>query len=642
MVRNKLNRELVSWNAILKDVNANKELREYIKQAFEQNWIDSQLFQKIDDRSIGLYDERLSKSITLIRNEEKTKATLRIDEKPVYDFSLDTTGEDDNLKLRENNILTIWFNAWRYESEQDLALIPLMKMIAYAMGEHPIYKHIRPIILKALFIIGKDVLRHYATQYIMTEEGIDEFEKNIENKLDRSAEFEKDVLYFDGMKKIQEEMEYIHRTYKDTRIVIFIDDLDRCDPQKALQVFESTKVFLDMKGFIFVLGLSKSTLIQLIQIKLRQMGLDETKAEEYLHKIIQVDIQIKKWTSGAINEIINNLLNKIEGGIRDKIKGDENGDNISLIEDSVELNPRQAKRLTNSLVISIAANPSLNVISYLLVESVSKKWTVFYENISDVEFLKFCKSGLEMSQEQRHEYIDKLKKDLEEKAKSNVKPNELERKILVFEKEFLDPNLWSFLEKHKNINKYIFSNISSDQSRHTEEELRVAKEFKVAKSARESVQEVKPTQETKQYTEEPRGAAVRYYTRMIGEAKNVRDFITLLMRTNRRKFESRESAYTAIMEEMSVQGNKIEDWLLYFKQDSHLQDIYRSHEPEIKRRLDYIERALREVDDILRSADTYDAQRLNDQLRTLDIIFKEILAIAQDELEKLGIRLSQI
>lgn len=383
MIQNKLRPEIVSWNNITEHESADKELRQYLKQGFGLQWIDSQEIKKSNDgKSIEIYDSASSSSITLTRNKKDTGAILKINDSPVYEFIIDSSRGNSNLILRENNILTIWFNAWRYESEEHLALIPLMKVIAYAMGEHPIYKRLRPIILKALFILGKDVLTHYATQYIMTEKGVEEFEKNIENKLERSAEFEKDVLYFDGMRKIQEEIENILQNYNNTRIVVFVDDLDRCNPEKALQVFESIKVFLDIKGFIFVLGLSKDAFLTLIQLKLNKMGLDNIRAEEYIRKIIQLDISIKKWTDGAIKILINNLLNNLDEDIRVKIKGGENSDNVELFKDIVELNPRQTKRLTNNLIISTAANKLLNITAFLVVEFVNKKWNTFYENIS--------------------------------------------------------------------------------------------------------------------------------------------------------------------------------------------------------------------------------------------------------------------
>ena len=38
------------------------------------------------------------------------------------------------------------------------------------------------------------------------------------------------------------------------RVVIFVDDLDRLQPQKAVEVLEVLKVFLDCENCVFVLG----------------------------------------------------------------------------------------------------------------------------------------------------------------------------------------------------------------------------------------------------------------------------------------------------------------------------------------------------------------------------------------------------
>ena len=41
------------------------------------------------------------------------------------------------------------------------------------------------------------------------------------------------------------------------RLVVFVDDLDRCLPEKSVEVLEAIKLFLDVKGCIFLLGLDQ-------------------------------------------------------------------------------------------------------------------------------------------------------------------------------------------------------------------------------------------------------------------------------------------------------------------------------------------------------------------------------------------------
>lgn len=52
-------------------------------------------------------------------------------------------------KLNEDkDIVTIWFNAWRYEREEQLTIVSLLKTIAYQMGEHSRFKSLKACYLK--------------------------------------------------------------------------------------------------------------------------------------------------------------------------------------------------------------------------------------------------------------------------------------------------------------------------------------------------------------------------------------------------------------------------------------------------------------------------------------------------------------
>jgi hypothetical protein len=51
-------------------------------------------------------------------------------------------------------------------------------------------------------------------------------------------EIDKDNRYFDGIRKIELEMQKIMKKYTKTKIVVCIDDLDRCRPEKAREIFE--------------------------------------------------------------------------------------------------------------------------------------------------------------------------------------------------------------------------------------------------------------------------------------------------------------------------------------------------------------------------------------------------------------------
>ena len=81
-------------------------------------------------------------------------------------------------------------------------------------------------------------------------------------------------------------LETVSRSYvRDRgRLVVFVDDLDRCLPEKAIEVLEALKLFLDVEGWVFVLALDAEA----IQNAIRHRYQGDVKAREYLKKIVQV------------------------------------------------------------------------------------------------------------------------------------------------------------------------------------------------------------------------------------------------------------------------------------------------------------------------------------------------------------------
>jgi hypothetical protein len=221
-----------------------------------------------------------------------------------------------------------------------------MKKIGYALSEHPIYKEVKPILLRGLGIIGKDILRNLALRYAMTEKGIEELDKNLLPKMDILSKVDKDTIYFDGIDIIEKEMKKI---MKKSIIVVFVDDLDRCSPEKALEVFESIKVFLDIEGLVFVIGLSHEALDKLITARYEKIGVTGIKGEQYIQKIIQTPITLQDWNDSDIWTLLNDLLEK---GQLDRKYVDIIRSNMKLIASVLEPNPREVKRFINNFIMA--------------------------------------------------------------------------------------------------------------------------------------------------------------------------------------------------------------------------------------------------------------------------------------------------
>ena len=134
---------------------------------------------------------------------------------------------------------------------------------------------------------------------------------------------------------------------KSERLVVFIDDLDRCMPDIALQVLEALKLYLNIEQLIFVVGVDKTVVDQLVVKRYDEMGVKEEKALDYLAKMFQVEIPLAP-TEWEVEEFFAGI-----------VAGNETWERLDHREDALrpviinlaKRSPREVKRLVNSALI---------------------------------------------------------------------------------------------------------------------------------------------------------------------------------------------------------------------------------------------------------------------------------------------------
>ena len=96
------------------------------------------------------------------------------------------------------------------------------------------------------------------------------------------------------------------------RIVVFIDDIDRCQPDEILQVIESIKLLLDSKNFVFILAMDPKIVRHAIGKSYEFISKKKTEKErlgrEYLEKIIQIPFHLPQLTYKELSRLKNQLF----------------------------------------------------------------------------------------------------------------------------------------------------------------------------------------------------------------------------------------------------------------------------------------------------------------------------------------------
>lgn len=202
---------------------------------------------------------------------------------------------------------------------------------------------------------------------------------------------------FDVVRKFRDDFEELLKKSKIDKLIIIIDDLDRCLPDRIIDNLEAIKLFLNVKNTAFVIGADPRIVRHAIEYRYKDKIID-TNAEntndrivnDYLEKLIQIPYSLPKLSDSEVETYItllfceNDLISaddfnkvleafkkfreeerysvfdfaKVKEAVGDASKTEKLGQNVSLIaklspiiSESLYGNPRQIKRFLNTFML---------------------------------------------------------------------------------------------------------------------------------------------------------------------------------------------------------------------------------------------------------------------------------------------------
>lgn len=197
---------------------------------------------------------------------------------------------------------TCWFDTWKYEHDTNLAY-SLLKFIDNGNFIRKLEKS-TTIGLKTVFGLMKSFASGIQINTKATSLNLNDMitcaqeeDKKIEDYIRNE-----DCLW-EKVNKFEEEFSKI-KPQNDKKIIVFLDDLDRCESENIITLISSIKLLLSLnKNIIFIIGIDKKAVTLALKNKYNN---DCNKADEYLEKIFPLNFEI---TSKIQND---NLLNYIE------------------------------------------------------------------------------------------------------------------------------------------------------------------------------------------------------------------------------------------------------------------------------------------------------------------------------------------
>lgn len=261
-------------------------------------------------------------------------------------------------KIRnKTKVRTVWFYPWKYHDKDDVWRGLISEVILKGVEiEGANIKRVTKAAKQFGLFLGKGFIHTLSAIKLKAGDakttGEAEFDlsciKDIISEYDKNIHPEKAFL-----NEFEESFKgWLNETLgDDERMVIFIDDLDRCMPQVALGVLEALKLYLNIEKLIFVVGVDKDVIEPLVNKHYKDLGLDEYKSSNYLAKMFQTEVTVGP-SEDQIISYLDDHLDNVEYFGDSYLANNEKSIFHSLINTLADRNPREVKRLINSAIMS--------------------------------------------------------------------------------------------------------------------------------------------------------------------------------------------------------------------------------------------------------------------------------------------------
>ncbi|MEO4004468.1 P-loop NTPase fold protein [Flavobacterium sp. CAU 1735] len=258
------------------------------------------------------------------------------------------SGKSSLMKYLEKELRgefnTFFFEAWEFEKDENLAM-SLLEFITYKSNSTS------EKFYDGLVKYGGRILRGLAKS---VKVNIPLFVNGPSIEINPSALAEelnqKDPITFfqalDGFKTEFRRLEdYITGEQKPKYNIVFIDDLDRCEPEQVLNLMSAIKLFFTYgEKTLFFCGIDK----QAVEAAVKTKYGDVVKSNEYLEKIFDISFTMPKHND--VQKLINHYFD--ETTYRLDILAYEINNMVHTFFDALEFkNPRRIKKVLNKYQI---------------------------------------------------------------------------------------------------------------------------------------------------------------------------------------------------------------------------------------------------------------------------------------------------
>lgn len=247
-------------------------------------------------------------------------------------------------KLDKKEIEFVEFNTWeisQFEANDNLKLSLLKSFISEITPDKETEKEFAKI-FKKVATVGTNIFFNKVADLDLKE--ITELTKD--ENIDDESSIVQDV------KRLKKSIEKQIST-KNKRYVIFIDDLDRINPENAIEILEFLKLFLSMKNCVYLVAIDEKVIGEGLKSKYKNLDKSFNDTRNYFEKLIQLPFYLPNTLSN--DEQVSGYIEKLRKS--SSIEKMDLGLISKIVNCSIGGNPRRIKRIMNAYwLLSIIMN----------------------------------------------------------------------------------------------------------------------------------------------------------------------------------------------------------------------------------------------------------------------------------------------
>ena len=264
---------------------------------------------------------------------------------------------EQRIEDNKDGTVCISLNAWQFEGYED-AKVAIMESLLKALKENESFfekaqEKITKLLSRVDYLkIGKSIIRKglpYAIGMLTGNPLPIAFNLSVEAldagdlltklqtfKNEYINESEKENTLTENIRKFREEFEEMLEDVSSVKnLVVIIDDLDRCSPERIIDTLEAIKLFLSVRKTTFIVAVDQRIIEYAVNIKYPQID-GFAISSDYIEKIIQLPIKIPELSPKDIENYLLLLISQLhisEDAFGTLIK--EIYDNKMMIRDKV-------------------------------------------------------------------------------------------------------------------------------------------------------------------------------------------------------------------------------------------------------------------------------------------------------------------